>query len=87
MEMLTNFIKIEIQKLSRSICKFLKEIILTDLSKENKKEMELLTISATRKHFGSSVAKALLEELHSRNTSATVSVSTNEESLIEATCP
>jgi hypothetical protein len=63
MEMLTNFIKIEFQKLSISICKFLKEIILTDLSKENKKEKELLTISATRKHFGSSVAgRASLQE-------------------------
>jgi len=61
---LTNFIRKEIQKLSISICKFLKEIALTDLSKENKKGKELLTISATRKHFGSEVAEALLGELH-----------------------
>jgi hypothetical protein len=43
-ETLTNFIKNEIQKLSTSICKFLKEIIPTDFSKKNRKEKELLTI-------------------------------------------
>ncbi len=84
MEMLKSFIKNEIQKLSISICKFLKEIILTDLTKENKKEKELLTISATRKHLGSGVAEALLEEFHSRNTNA---VSASVDCLIEACTP
>jgi hypothetical protein len=76
MEMLTSFIKNEIQKLSI-------KIILTDLTK-NKEEKELLTISATRKHFGSGVAEVLLEEFHSRNTNA---VSASVDCLIETCTP
>jgi hypothetical protein len=76
---LTTLIRSEIQKLSISICKFLKEIVLTDLSKENQKGKELLTISATRKHFGNGVAEALLGELHAESTIAA------EPATIEAT--
>ncbi len=76
---LTTLIRSEIQKLSISLCKFLKEIVLTDLSKENKKGKELLTISATRKHFGNEVAEALLGELHAESTIAA------EPTTIEAT--
>jgi hypothetical protein len=86
---LTNLIRSEIQKLSISICKFLKEIILTDFSKENKKGKELLTISATRKHFGSGVAEALLRELHDETTITEEPASTEATftAACTSTCP